>query len=185
MGRRSKLSAEVQARIEEAVREGNPLGTAAAYGGISESTLHAWRQRGERKQERVEVEGGSVRTSEMPFLEFSESLTRARADAACRNVLVIQKAATGYPVTRTVVKRTPDGEVVETTTWTEFDWRASAWYLERAFPDRWGKRGRLEHSGGGGGVLMVPTPVGSEEWAQIAAVQQAALSVSMDGADPQ
>lgn len=62
------------------------------------------------------------------YREFRDAVMRARAEAEARNVAIIQKAA-------------PD------------DWRAAAWWLERAFPDRWGPRQKLEHSGPEGGPI--------------------------------
>lgn len=62
------------------------------------------------------------------YREFRDAVMRARAEAEARSVALIQKAA-------------PD------------DWRAAAWWLERAFPDRWGPRQKLEHSGPEGGPI--------------------------------
>jgi len=44
--RPTKLTADVQARIVQAIEAGNYLDVAARYGGIAPSTLHAWVQRG-------------------------------------------------------------------------------------------------------------------------------------------
>jgi hypothetical protein len=48
--------------------------------------------------------------------EFFESIKKAEADAIDRNLSIIQKAAM------------------------EGNWQASAWYLERKYPEQWGKR---------------------------------------------
>lgn len=48
MARPSKLTDEVEARILEAVRQGAPLASAAAWGGIGESTFHRWCERGRK-----------------------------------------------------------------------------------------------------------------------------------------
>ncbi len=45
--------------------------------------------------------------------EFFESIKKAEADAIDRNLSIIQKAG---------------------------NWQASAWYLERKYPEQWGKR---------------------------------------------
>lgn len=57
--------------------------------------------------------------------EFYDSIKGAEAFAEIRNVNVIQNAAKEI-------------------------WQASAWYLERKFPDRWGRQDKqkVEHSGG-------------------------------------
>ena len=48
--------------------------------------------------------------------EFFESIKKAEADAIDRNLSIIQRAAM------------------------EGNWQASAWYLERKYPEQWGKR---------------------------------------------
>jgi hypothetical protein len=49
MGRPSKLTAEAQTRICEAVRAGNYLDVAAEYGGIGQATFHRWMSRGAKE----------------------------------------------------------------------------------------------------------------------------------------
>ena len=48
--------------------------------------------------------------------QFFQSIKKAEADAIDRNLSIIQKAAM------------------------EGNWQASAWYLERKYPEQWGKR---------------------------------------------
>lgn len=59
--------------------------------------------------------------------EFYESIKRAESHAEIRNVQIIQNAA-------------------------QENWQASAWYLERKFHDRWGRKDKMDanvnHSGG-------------------------------------
>jgi len=50
------------------------------------------------------------------YKRFSETVEKARAQAEVRNVMNIQKSA-------------QNGQ-----------WQASAWWLERSFPDKWGRR---------------------------------------------
>lgn len=58
------------------------------------------------------------------FPEFSEAVEKARAEAEARNVAVVQLAGRSQ-------------------------WQAAAWWLERSFPARFGRRDRMdvEHSG--------------------------------------
>lgn len=62
--------------------------------------------------------------------EFRESLTRARAHAKVSAIATLRRAASD-------------------------DWRAAAFLLERAWPDEWGRRTRLEHTGRDGGPVEV------------------------------
>ncbi len=62
------------------------------------------------------------------YRQFRDAVMRARVEAEARAVVVVQKAALD-------------------------DWRAASWWLERAFPDRWGRRQKLEHSGPEGGPI--------------------------------
>ena len=73
MGRRSKLTPEVQEKICEYVRQGLTYEIAARAAGISESTFYRWRERGER-----------ARSGK--FREFWEALKRAEAEAEQRLV---------------------------------------------------------------------------------------------------
>lgn len=122
MGRPTKLDYKVQEKIIQAIKAGNYMETAAAYAGISKSTLYDWLKRGEREKQRVAKNPRyKIRKSEKIYVEFSDAVEKALAEAEVRDVLLIGKAA-------------------------EEQWQAAAWRLERKFPDRWGRR-VIEHSG--------------------------------------
>lgn len=115
-GRPIKLDDEIQNRIVTAIRAGNYIETAAAYAGINKSTLYSWLKRGERERQRVAKNPRArVTQKERPFVEFSNAVERALAEAEIRDVAVIGKAA-------------------------EEQWQAAAWRLERKFPERWGRK---------------------------------------------
>lgn len=63
------------------------------------------------------------------YVEFLEAVKRAEAEAEALRVSRISKAG-------------KDG-----------NWQADAWYLERRYPDRWGKRIQQEVTGKDGGPL--------------------------------
>jgi len=67
------------------------------------------------------------------YEEFRDALEKARADAEVLALAKIQKAAT------------------------EGAWQASAWYLERSAPEKWGRRdtSRVELVGDGGGPVKI------------------------------
>ena len=111
--------------IETALRLGNYIEQAAAYAGVSPRTLHRWIAEG-RDAEAVIAEHGEAGAAkhltkhQMRLWQFWQTATRARAIAEFRNLAQIQKAGT------------------------EGDWKASAWFLERAYPSRWGRFERTE-----------------------------------------
>lgn len=73
--------------------------------------------------------------------EFWESVKKAETVAEIRNVNVIQKAA-------------------------EEDWKAAMTYLERKFPERWGRKERLDanltHQGKDGGPIKTESTINLE-----------------------
>lgn len=72
------------------------------------------------------VQKGEAPNAPEPYRTFCTSLKSARAAAEVRSVALIQQAAGGGT------------------------WQAAAWYLERSYPDRWG-RTRIEVTGGSSG----------------------------------
>ena len=121
MARPSKLTEDVKRRFLTSIRAGNDKKVAAAMAGISESTLYSWLEQA-RKPE-----------ADPEFLEFSESLTQAEAEAEVAAVARIQQAA-------------QNGR-----------WQASAWWLERKYGERWGRNDKIrqELSGPNGEPLAL------------------------------
>lgn len=72
------------------------------------------------------VQKGDAPSAKEPYRSFCTALKSARAAAEVRSVALIQQAATGGT------------------------WQAAAWYLERSYPERWG-RTRVEVTGGTSG----------------------------------
>ena len=136
MARPSKLTPEVQENICNWLKLGYYQEDAAIMAGISPSTYYEWMKKGE--SERVALESGedmlalpdtSLPAPEdgtpevelvFPFMEFSEAVKKARAEAEGAHIKNIRKAA--------------DNGV----------WQASAWFLERSHPKKWGKRSQLD-----------------------------------------
>lgn len=80
MGRPTKLTQEVHDKIVTAIRAGNYIETAAAYGGIAKQTLYDWLKRGE-------ADPGSA------YGKFLDAVERAKADAEVRDLYLIDQAA--------------------------------------------------------------------------------------------
>lgn len=80
------------------------------------------------------------RASRGEYREFVDAVEKALSDAEVADVAIIGKAAR------------------------EGNWQAAAWRLERKFPDRWGRRTKVEAEVGGevvvaargGGVAILP-----------------------------
>lgn len=130
VGKPLKLNTDLQAGLVKVIQAGNYLETAAAYVGISVSTLRDWIRRGEREAQRLSTKNAKSNKTEQPYLEFSAAIKKAQAEGEIRDVLLIGNAAR------------------ET-------WQAAAWRLERRFPDRWGRKERHELSGPSGGPIEV------------------------------
>lgn len=122
MARPTKLNAEVQEAVCKALRAGNNRPAACAFGGITYQTLLNWSKRAEASLKLLE-DGETIEDSEIPFVEFLEGVQKAEGLAQVEAVAVIQKAA----------REGVDGT-----------WTAAAWWLERKFPDQWGRRERTD-----------------------------------------
>lgn len=79
MGRPTKLDADRQTKVCEALALGVSIEAAAAHAGLSAACVHEWMARG-RKGERL-------------YAEFLEAATRARDAAEVRFAAVVAKAA--------------------------------------------------------------------------------------------
>lgn len=82
IGRETKLTPEVQARIVEALRAGNYVEVACAYGGITRQTYSQWIAKSELPGPRQRA-----------YAAFRAAAEKARSDAEIRNVAMIQRAA--------------------------------------------------------------------------------------------
>lgn len=139
MARPTKLNFDTQNKIITAIRAGNYIETAAAYAGVNKSTLYEWLKRGEREKQRVaENSRYRIRKSEKPYVEFSNAVEKALAEAEIRDVAIIAKAA-------------------------QEQWQAAAWRLERKFPDRWGRKDKVDLSADKDGFKVIVEYVDKEE----------------------
>lgn len=128
MGRPTKLTPEIHRAIVTALEAGNYQDASAAYAGVSAAAFYRWMERGREERARIET-GEKPRKAEVVFVEFCEAVESARAKAEVRHVANIAKSAN-------------DGV-----------WQASAWYLERSYPQKWGRLNRTEISGPDGGPI--------------------------------
>jgi len=130
-GRTTKLTPQVHENIVRAVTAGVPVVQAAQLVGIGQSTVLQWLQRGE---------GRAKRSAEARYVEFVEAITRARAFDEARRLARLEQAGRGGAVIHEKTTTFADGRQVVERTYAPPDWRSDAWYLERAYSDRWGHR---------------------------------------------
>jgi hypothetical protein len=114
-GRPTKLTPDLQNKIIEGIKAGNFPATAAAIEGIAESTFYRWMKWGRERKSGL-------------FREFWEAVKNAERFAEAYHVQNVRKAA--------------DGDLEHGV---RPQWQASAWWLERKFPKRWGKIDRIDH----------------------------------------
>ena len=133
MARPTKLTPDVIEDICNWLKLGYYQEDAATMAGISASTFYDWMKKGDEGQKALESgtssslpaiqEDGEVEIVDM-YSEFSEAVKKARAEAEGAHLRNIRRAADNGT------------------------WQASAWWLERAFPKKWGKRSTLDLSDG-------------------------------------
>lgn len=100
MGRPTKLTPEVQAKVVQALETGHYAEDAVIIAGIGENTYYQW------------LEKGAAGTE--PYAAFREAVESASRQAVDRSL-----------------KRVMGGDL---------GWQGSAWFLERRFPMKWGRR---------------------------------------------
>ena len=146
-GRPTLISKTIIADICNALRAGAYIETAAALSGINKSTLYEWLKRGKQGSQGLHV-------------EFSNAVKKAMAESELRDLINIDNAAMGqkeeyerYPEGTVVndpvtglpinisgsIVTMPNGKPVLKRVGIAPDWGASAWRLERKFPQRWAK----------------------------------------------
>ena len=133
MARPTKLTPDVIEDICNWLKLGYYQEDAATMAGISASTFYDWMKKGDEGQKALESgtssslpaiqEDGEVEIVDM-YSEFSEAVKKARAEAEGAHLRNIRRAADNGT------------------------WQASAWWLERSFPKKWGKRYTLDLSNG-------------------------------------
>ena len=133
MARPTKLTPDVIEDICNWLKLGYYQEDAATMAGISASTFYDWMKKGDEGQKALESgtssslpaiqEDGEVEIVDM-YSEFSEAVKKARAEAEGAHLRNIRRAADNGT------------------------WQASAWWLERSFPKKWGKRKTLDISEG-------------------------------------
>lgn len=119
------LDEEKTERLLNYLRLGHYIVDACAMADVGESTYHKWRKIGE---EADQLDPTERTETQQAAVEFMESVKKARATAKSFHLAKIRD----------------DGS-----------WQASAWWLERSFPDQWGRRERVEVTGKDDGPVII------------------------------
>lgn len=130
-GRPTKLTPGIADAIVAAIREGCPYEVAAQTTGVSQTSIYAWKARGERE-------------STGPYADFLKAIKRAEADAELEAIERVRGIGFGGVVIGRRIVTQRNGDVIEDVTYSHPQWQAFAWYLERKYPDRWGRRDRVD-----------------------------------------
>ena len=126
MGRPFKLTAEISQQILQAMRNGNYRCTAAALAGVTDNTVENWLARGEKALASVS-DPKDIPEPEAIFAAFALAFRRIEAEVESESVVALR---TGR-----------DDRNRHT------DRKGHLKFLERRFPDRWGNRKAIEHTG--------------------------------------
>lgn len=118
VGRKTLLTPELQAEIEQILKEGHYQSVAIDIVGISQDCYYRWLREGERAKAKIE-DGGALAADEQRYYEFYETVKKAIAFGIRRDINRIDLAG-------------------------EQDWKAIAWKRERMNPDLFALRGRVD-----------------------------------------
>jgi hypothetical protein len=168
----TKLTPDLEKVICTALAATPVIKTACEHAGIARRTYHQWISDGEQEIADLATERGiqptdialdDVDPASHPRAHFALATRKARADYLLTRLARIGQAGAGVPekVTKTVTRRTKEGEVVVETTTTERvtrQWQADAWLIERQFPE-FRTTSRHEVTGADGGPLEVSVDV--------------------------
>jgi transposase len=145
-GRPTRLTSDLCQQFEQLLGAGNYFVTTCAYLEIDESVAYDWLNKGN---------AGEDATGPWPdaYREFAKCVKRASARAEVSLVTEINRH--GRPHELRSPERDADGNVVASMM--PGQWQALMTILERRFPERWGRKDRLqaEVSGTGGGPVQI------------------------------
>jgi hypothetical protein len=112
-----------------ALREGLGAVQACAKVGIHFASHRLWLEKAE--------------TGMQPYASYADMIQRVQAERELESLVRIREAGIGgQMITKRTVRTTGTGDATVTIeeAATKPDWTADAWFLERRYPDRWGRK---------------------------------------------
>lgn len=128
--RKRKFTNRNRKLIYEALLTGLPIGKAVELAGLDRSTYYRWMQKGKDRRYPVHV-------------RFRNHVNRIHAKLELEKINTIRKVAKGgYELTQTSIKFYKNGRIAvkKTVKTTAPCWQAAAWFLERRFPEKYGRK---------------------------------------------
>lgn len=178
-GRPPKILEEVNGKtiadlIVDDLTLGLPQELACARAGIGTSTYYRWLARG---GEWAELPLDEVPEEQRPYREFRDAVEKARADALLVRLANIRRAGQGTPA-----EYDSDGNLLRPAR--EPQWTADAWWAERQFPQHFGRRVALDHSGevkNPGATTIDLTALSDEEYLELERLTRKARGAVPEG----
>ena len=139
-GRKTKLTKECQAKIVECLELGMKIEDVCIVAGIHVDSFYHWRKRGENQDGKI-------------YSEFADAVKKAEpASKKAKIQLIIDAARGGQEIKeQKIVSRKVGEDKVEVLEQTVTirqaapQWQAGAWYLERRYPNEFGRRDRVDN----------------------------------------
>lgn len=141
-----KITQELIDRISAILQRGAYIETAVAAVGVSKEAFYRWMKIGAAKKRGL-------------HRALYDAVHRSTAEAETNHLVVLDTAGKGVKgdVVRDKegnVVLDKDGKAIVARHAKPSDWKASAWFLERRFPKKWGAKQVLEHVGPDGGPIQ-------------------------------
>lgn len=132
LGRPTKLTPRLAKAIVDRVKRVFYVATAAQMLGISGRTAMEWVERGEKRH--------ATRGSTSNYARFAQMIKQAQAEFVDLRLTGIAAIAEGGQLLERQTITKPNGETMTREKYSEGQWTAHAWPLERVLPDQFGKR---------------------------------------------
>ena len=140
-GRPTKLTPAVASRIVDGIALGLSYKDAAMAGGVHEKTLELWRKRGATEPNSNSIYarfiGRISKAAELTGIAYLEAVRRSIMESPVRVREHIKQDENGKVVMKEIHRETLPPDI-----------KGAMWWLERRFPEQFGRRDQMEHTGG-------------------------------------